>query len=344
MKRYKSAGVDIDKGNKFVSLIKTLIEQTYDNNVIANYGGFSGLYDLSFVKKYKNPVLASTTDGVGSKLLIAIDADDLTTIGIDLVAMNVNDLLVIGAQPLIFLDYIATHSLNIKQTKEIIKGISKACISTNVSLVGGETAEMPSLYSKGNFDLAGFCAGIVERDEIFDNRNIDKDNIIIGLPSAGYHSNGFTLLREVYFNENKFKLNQQIGNNKTLKDILLEPTKIYTNEFRIIKESNIKPKGCAHITGGGLYDNIKRILPENIDAEIDINSWNPPFCFDFFMKNTDISKKEMYRVFNMGIGMVMIFGKDKTDKVKEVFIKNNIDYHTIGFTKEGCGNVIIKGL
>ncbi|MFN3966963.1 MAG: phosphoribosylformylglycinamidine cyclo-ligase [Endomicrobiia bacterium] len=286
---YKKSGVDIDKANKFVDMIK---------KIAPAIGGFSGFFPID-TKKYKKPVLVASTDGVGTKLKIAQLVNKHDTVGIDLVAMCVNDVLCTGAKPLFFLDYFATGKLELKIAKQIIKGINEGCKQAECILLGGETAEMPGFYKKGEYDLAGFAVGIVERDKIIDGRKIKPGDYVFGLPSTGPHSNGYSLIRKIFL-------------EKELKELageLLKPTKIYTKE--IIHGVGKYAKGIAHITGGGFYDNIPRVLPENCKVVIFKNRWQIPEIFHRIQKRGNVSEKEMFRVFNMGIGMVLISSKEK---------------------------------
>jgi len=286
---YKKSGVDIDKANKFVDEIK---------KIAPAIGGFSGFFPVD-TKKYRNPVLVASTDGVGTKLKIAHLVNKHDTVGIDLVAMCVNDVLCTGAKPVFFLDYFATGKLELKVAKEIIKGIHEGCKQAGCILLGGETAEMPGFYKKGEYDLAGFAVGIVEKDEIIDGKKIRPGDYVFGLPSTGPHSNGYSLIRKI-FSEKELK---NLGNQ------LLKPTKIYSKE--ILKGPGKYAKGIAHITGGGFYDNIPRVLPENCQVVIFKNRWQIPEIFYKIQKKGNVSEKEMFRVFNMGIGMVIISSEEK---------------------------------
>jgi phosphoribosylformylglycinamidine cyclo-ligase len=344
LSNYKEAGVDIDKANDFVSAIKPYIKKTYNKNVLDFYGSFAAFFDLSFLKKYNNPVLVTTTDGVGSKLKIAVMANKFDTIGIDLVAMNVNDLLVVGAKPLVFLDYIATGKLDVEQLTEVVKGIAKGCEISNISLVGGETAELPSLYSNRDFDLAGFCAGVIEKENIIDGSSVKNGDIIVGLPSSGFHSNGYALIRKILFEENNFDLDYKINENIMLKNILLEPTKIYTRAIEALINNKIYPKSMAHITGGGFYDNIKRVIPNNVNVMINSDSWEKPICYDFLINCTNINKSELYRIFNMGIGLTMIFDSRVFKEASKLLNAVGEEYFIIGEVVKGNGNVVIKGI
>jgi len=297
---YKKAGVDINTANVFVENIKPLVKKTHNLNVITQIGGFGGLFNFD-KNKYKEPILVSSTDGVGTKLKIAIAANKHDTVGIDLVGMNVNDVLCAGAEPLFFLDYIACGKLKPDVLTDVVKGIANGCSDAGCALIGGETAEMPGMYKQDDYDLAGFCVGAVDKSQIIDGSKIEAGDKVIGLESSGLHSNGFSLVRKV-FSANELK---------QLSSELLKPTRIYVkpvlgllqtpkSEFR----TNIK--GIAHITGGAFYDKISRILPENVNARINKNSWAVPKIFQLIQNKGGIEDKEMYRTFNMGTGMVLI--------------------------------------
>ncbi|MGE4358142.1 MAG: phosphoribosylformylglycinamidine cyclo-ligase, partial [Candidatus Omnitrophota bacterium] len=297
---YKKAGVDIDKANVLLKKIKSLIRETFTKEAIADIGGFSGLFDGRIIKNYKNPVLVSSTDGVGTKLKIAFLVNKHDTVGIDLVAMNVNDVLTLGAKPLFFLDYISCGKLEEEKYVQIIKGITSGCREAGCSLIAGETAEMPGMYRKGEYDLAGFCVGIVEKENIIDGRNIKVGDRIIGLASSGLHSNGFSLVRKV------FSLSEQ----KRMARILLEPTRIYvrpvlnlltTKDYRL----NTKIKGIAHITGGAFYEKVPRIIPSGKAILIRKNTWRVPAIFILIQENGDIAEIEMFRTCNMGSGLMV---------------------------------------
>ena len=325
---YLKAGVDITKGNQLIDNIKPLITNTHRDEVISNLGGFSALFALN-PTKYKNPVLVSGADGVGTKLLIAQAIDKHDTIGIDLVAMCVNDILCQGAEPLFFLDYFATGKLDIKTTKEVISGISTACKEHNVSLVGGETAEMPDMYNSNKYDLAGFCVGIVEKSNILPSRNIKNGDMLIGLESSGLHSNGFSLLRRT-LDQLKISLHDTSPwSGQSWGELLLTPTSIYVNAvLKIIK--NVA--GIAHITGGGMLDNIPRMFPEHLTYSLEYNDW--PEIFTWLQKEGKISTEEMLRVFNCGIGMVLVTNTSKCDTVIKELQNNNIHAKVIGQVTE----------
>lgn len=304
---YKDSGVDIEAGAKLIDEIKPFVKETFNENVIGGIGGFAGAYSLPL--KYKNPVLLSATDGVGTKLKLAIESKIYDSVGIDLVAMCVNDLICSFAEPLFFLDYFATSKLDIKIAKEVIKGIAKGCVEGECALIGGETAEMPGMYRSGDFDLAGFAVGVVEKDELSKNRDIKKGDILVALKSSGIHSNGFSLVRKLFFEKLKFDLEKDF-NKKPLIDVLLEPTKIYVKTFKTVKD---KIKALAHITGGGIVENLPRILPENIKAVVKKDNIQTLEIFEFISKY--VEEDEMFRTFNMGIGMIMVVSPQNVDEV-----------------------------
>ncbi|MBI5875584.1 MAG: phosphoribosylformylglycinamidine cyclo-ligase [Deltaproteobacteria bacterium] len=311
---YKKAGVNIDEGERLVNLIKPIARAASRPEVMAGIGGFGALFSLN-LKKYKNPVLVSSTDGVGTKLKIAFMLNRHDTVGIDLVAMGVNDVLVSGAEPLFFLDYFATGKLNAKDAAAVIKGIAKGCKEAECALVGGETAEMPGFYKDGEYDLAGFVVGIVEKDKIIDGSGIKPGDKIIGLASSGLHSNGYSLARKVIFD--KLKLNAKskpAGFKKNIGEELLTPTRIYVKTIKALQK-DFSLKGIAHITGGGLIENIPRILPDKCKAVIAKKRWKMPAIFKFIQEGGKIAEKEMLRTFNCGIGMVIIVSKKDSDRV-----------------------------
>ena len=303
--RYAEAGVNIDAGNKFVDSIKNIVSSTFSPYVVTDIGGFAGAFSLN-TQNYKKPVLLSSTDGVGTKLKIAFMCDKHDTIGIDLVAMCVNDILVQGATPLFFLDYLAMGKLDIEKAKEIIRGIADGCHIAKCSLIGGETAEMPGMYKDDEYDLAGFVVGIADNEDLLDGSEIKVGNKLIGIASSGIHSNGFSLVRKICFEEKQLSVNDYIPEIKgKLGDILLEPTRIYLDVVTTLrKEFHIM--GICHITGGGFIDNIPRILPSSCKAVIKENSWEIPSIFRFLQKAGNVSEMEMLRVFNNGIGMIFV--------------------------------------
>jgi len=347
---YKDAGVDIDAGDAWAKIIARKVERTYGPQVIGGIGGFAGMFRLNedglFSKNYHDPVLVSCADGVGTKLLVAIMADRYETLGIDLVAMNVNDLVVAGTEPLFFLDYIATGQLNPQGMTSLIEGISEGCFQAGCALLGGETAEMPDLYAPGHFDLAGFSVGVVERTKIIDGSNVQPGDTIIGLPSSGLHSNGFSLVRKIFFDKLKLKIDSQISElGCTVADELLKPTKIYVPAvLALLRKYRVKRivRGMAHITGGGLLDNVPRCLPRNCTAVIRRNSWPMPPIFNFLQKHGRIKPAEMYRVFNMGIGFILIVRSAFADAVVGHLQNSGQEAVIIGRVKRGRRQVELR--
>ncbi|ADD01875.1 phosphoribosylformylglycinamidine cyclo-ligase [Thermoanaerobacter italicus Ab9] len=334
---YKDAGVNIDEGNKLVEMIKPIAKQTLNEYVLEGIGGFAGLIEI---KNYKNPVLISSTDGVGTKLKIAFMMDKHDTVGIDLVAMCVNDIIVTGAKPLFFLDYFATGKLKSETAVEVIKGIAEGCKIAGCALIGGETAELPGFYKEGEYDLAGFCVGIAEKEELIDTKLIKEGDAIIGLASSGIHSNGYSLVRKIFFEKNNFSVKDfipELGIN--LGEALLTPTKIYVKSIEALK--GLKIKGMAHITGGGFIDNIPRILRKSIAAKINKGSWEIPAIFNLIQRLGDIEEREMYRTFNMGIGMVVIVEPSDVDKALEKLNGIGEKAYIIGEIVESEGGVIL---
>ncbi|TBV81871.1 MAG: phosphoribosylformylglycinamidine cyclo-ligase [Desulfobulbaceae bacterium] len=313
--RYTSAGVDIDKGNEFIAKIKPMAASTFRSGVLTGVGGFGGLFALGN-DKYKDPVLVSSTDGVGTKLMIAQMCNRHTTIGIDLVAMCVNDVVVYGAQSLFFLDYFASGGLDLEVATAVIQGIVKGCEIAKCSLIGGETAEMPGMYRRGEYDLAGFVVGICERDKLIDGSDIRVGDIIIGLASSGIHSNGYSLVRKICFEDLQLSVNDRIDEfGCSLGEELLRPTRIYSETLlNLVK--NFKINGLAHITGGGLIDNIARVLPNGCRAILDAKNWDIPPVFEFLRKNGKVSAIEMCRTFNNGIGMVAVVAANQADNIR----------------------------
>lgn len=311
---YKSAGVDIDAGNRFVELIKPLARSTYNKKVVGKIGGFAGFYSLP-PDKYKKPLLVSSTDGVGTKLKIAFMTGKLDTIGIDLVAMNVNDIVTCGAEPLFFLDYFATSKLNPEEGAEIIKGIVEGCKQAGCALLGGETAEMPGFYNTGEFDLAGFVVGIVDKDGVIDGSNVKPGDVIIGVASSGLHSNGYSLARKVLLDDLKLNLSDiPAPLTRSLGEELLEPTRIYVKTILSLKK-DFRIHAIAHITGGGLLENMPRVIPKNCAVSLDSSLWELPPLFELIRAAGEIDKEEMRRTFNCGIGMVLIVSQSEVQKV-----------------------------
>ena len=309
---YKDAGVDITAGDKLISNIKPYAKATNSPEVMGGLGGFGSLFEIP--KKFKNPVLVSGTDGVGTKLKLAFDLNTHNTIGQDLVAMCVNDILVQGAEPLFFLDYFACGKLNVEMATEVVKGIAEGCLLAGCSLVGGETAEMPGMYSRGEYDLAGFCVGAVERTKVIDGKSISEGDMIIGIASSGPHSNGYSLIRKILEKE-KVNLSSDFD-GKTFADVLMAPTKIYVKPILRLLEK-IKVNGLAHITGGGIYENIPRVIKENQKAVIKKDSWDMLSIFQWLKEKANINDYELYKTFNCGIGMVIIINpNDKAETIR----------------------------
>jgi len=311
---YKDSGVDIDAGNTFVKMIKPLVKATTRPEVMADIGGFGGLFSLNS-SKYKNPVLVSGTDGVGTKLKIAFMADRHDTVGIDLVAMCVNDIVVQGAEPLFFLDYLATGRLDPAKAADIVKGISAGCVQAGCALIGGETAEMPGFYADGEYDIAGFTVGVVERDNLIDGSSITVGDKLIGLASSGLHSNGYSLARKVIFERMGLSIDSIIPETgNTVADELLTPTRIYVKSIlNLLRDFTIN--GIAHITGGGLLENIPRVLPHGCKAVITKGSWQTPDIFTMLMQAGNIEENEMFRTLNCGIGMVLVVPDAQTEDI-----------------------------
>ncbi len=309
---YKDAGVDIDAGNALVDLIKPIAKATARPEVNASLGGFGALFELP-IHKYKHPLLVSGTDGVGTKLRLAIDSEKHDKVGIDLVAMCVNDLIVQGAEPLFFLDYYATGKLDLYVAKDVIAGIGEGCQQAGCALIGGETAEMPGMYPDGDYDLAGFCVGIVEKDELIDGSKVKAGDVLLGLASSGPHSNGYSLIRKIMdVSGADF---QQDCDGQPLIDALMAPTKIYVKPIlELMKQVDIH--AISHITGGGLLENLPRVMPEHTQAVVDTQSWKRPAVFDWIQQAGNVEFHEMYRTLNCGIGMVVVVDAAEQEKAK----------------------------
>ena len=322
---YKDAGVDIDAGDALVERIKPYAKKTMREGVLNGLGGFGALFEIS--KKYQNPVLVSGTDGVGTKLKLAFEWGFHDTVGIDLVAMSVNDILVQGAEPLFFLDYFACGKLDIDTAANVIKGIAQGCEQSNCALIGGETAEMPTMYPDGEYDLAGFAVGAVEKDKIINGSTISAGDVILGLASNGVHSNGFSLVRKV-LEVSKADLNMDMG-GVTLQQAISAPTRIYVKPILATLEQ-INIKGMAHITGGGLTENVPRVLPDGLQAVIHANSWTRSPLFQWLQQAGNISDDEMHRVFNCGIGMVVIVSANDTNQARKILSAQGETVFTLG--------------
>ena len=325
--RYAQAGVDIDEGNRFVELIKPVVSKTFKSGVITDIGGFAGLFSLH-IEDIKNPVLVTSTDGVGTKLKIAFMMDKHDTVGIDLVAMCVNDIMVQGATPLFMLDYIAMAKLDVDKAVDIVKGIAAGCKEANCSLIGGETAEMPGFYAEGEYDLAGFVVGVAGNEQLLDGSEIAVGYQLIGIGSSGLHSNGYSLVRRIFFDELKMSVDVHVEEfGRTLGEELLEPTRIYSTAITNLRR-DFHIYGISHITGGGLIDNLPRILPKQCKAVINTSSWTLPPVFQYLQKAGNIPMKEMMRTFNCGLGLVIVVSEQDTS---EVFLRlkamGEIAYH-----------------
>ena len=310
---YKGAGVDIDAGEELVKNIKPLAAKTKRDGLVGGIGGFGALFEIP--KHFKQPVLVTGTDGVGTKLRLALDIERHNTIGIDLVAMSVNDILVQGAEPLFFLDYFSCGKLDVERATEVVSGIAKGCELSGCALIGGETAEMPGMYAGEEYDLAGFAVGAVEKTKIITGEHISTGDALLGLGSSGAHSNGYSLIRKILTKSNA-KLDQKLA-DRTLGDLLIEPTRIYVDSIlNALKTEQIK--GLAHITGGGIIENIPRILPEHLAAEVDLKSWPRSELFQWIQENGNVDDEEMLRVFNCGIGMVVVCAAEQSQALGQI--------------------------
>jgi phosphoribosylformylglycinamidine cyclo-ligase len=306
---YRDAGVDIDAGDQLVENIKPYAKRTMRPEVLSGIGGFGGLVEIS--KKFKEPVLVSGTDGVGTKLKLAFELNRHDTVGIDLVAMSVNDILVQGAEPLFFLDYFACGKLDVPSATEVIKGIAKGCEDSGCALIGGETAEMPGMYPVGEYDLAGFAVGVVEKSKIITGETIKPGDVVLGLASNGAHSNGYSLVRKI-IERSKPDLDAKFDGERTLADCIMAPTRLYVKPLLSLMQS-ITIKGMAHITGGGITENVPRVLPANVVADIDSKTWQMPKLFEWLREGGNVEAQEMFRTFNCGIGMVVIVAAAEAD-------------------------------
>ena len=335
---YKKAGVDIDEGERFIKLISPVVRKTFRPEVITDIGSFSALFKID-LSQYKEPVLVSGTDGVGTKLKIAFLMDKHNTIGIDLVAMCVNDILTSGAEPLFFLDYLAMGKLSSERASKVIEGIAQGCREAGCSLIGGETAEMPGFYSQGEYDLSGFAVGIVDKGSIIDGSKIKEGDVIIGIASNGLHSNGYSLVRRLFLDIKKMDIHAYIPDiGSTLGEELLRPTRLYAKALTNLKDK-IEIKGMAHITGGGIPGNIPRILPKGTSAHIKAGSWPVPGIFRFIEKDGKIAQKEMKKTFNMGIGYVMVVSVENSQKAILLLEKYGYSAFIIGNIKKGARGV-----
>ncbi len=338
---YKNAGVDIEAGYQSVELIKKHVQQTMRPEVLTNLGGFSGAFSMEKFKNMEKPTLVSGTDGVGTKLKLAFLLDKHNTIGIDCVAMCVNDIACAGGEPLFFLDYIACGKNFPEKITEIVSGVSEGCIQSNAALIGGETAEMPGFYPEDEYDLAGFAVGVVDEKDIITGADLKAGDVLIGMASSGVHSNGFSLVRKIFSMDQKTlnTYHEELG--KTLGEALLEPTKIYVKALRSIKEAGVRVKGCSHITGGGFYENIPRMLPEGKHAVVEKNSYEVPAIFGMIAREGQVEEKSMYNTYNMGIGMVLAVDPADVEKAVEAIQAAGETPYVIGRVQDGEKGVTV---
>ena len=331
---YRDAGVDIDAGDRLVENIKPFAKRTLRPEVLGGLGGFGALVEIG--KNYRNPVLVSGTDGVGTKLKLAFDWDLHDTVGIDLVAMSVNDILVQGAEPLFFLDYFACGKLDVERATAVIKGIAQGCEQSGCALIGGETAEMPGMYPEGEYDLAGFAVGVVEKERIISGQNIRAGDVLLGLASNGAHSNGYSLIRKI-IDRAQPDLDAEFDGGKTLRQTVIAPTRLYAKPLlAAMKEFEIK--GMAHITGGGISENLPRVLPQNCTAHIDAKSWEMPKLFQWLQKEGNIAAAEMYRTFNCGIGMIVVAAPEAADALAAFLRDQGETVYRLGEIRERQGD------
>ena len=333
---YKKAGVDIEAGYRSVELMKKHIASTMRKEVLTDIGGFSGAFSMEAFKNMEQPTLVSGTDGVGTKLKLAFELDKHDTVGIDCVAMCVNDIACAGGEPLFFLDYIACGKNEPEKIAQIVSGVAEGCKQSNAALIGGETAEMPGFYPVDEYDLAGFAVGVVDRKDMITGKTIAKGDVLVGIASSGIHSNGFSLVRKV-FDIEKTNLNKTFESlgGKTLGETLLAPTIIYVKALRSVKEGGITIKGCSHITGGGFYENIPRMLHDGVHAQIKADSYEIPPIFDMLAKDGDIAKEMMYNTYNMGVGMILAVVAKDADKTVELVNASGQKGFIIGEITEG---------
>jgi phosphoribosylformylglycinamidine cyclo-ligase len=335
---YKKAGVDIDEGDRFVDLIGPVVKKTFRPEVMTDIGMFGALFRLD-IRKFRKPVLVSGTDGVGTKLKIAFMTDRHDTVGIDLVAMCVNDILTSGAEPLFFLDYFATGRLKPEKAADVIRGIAAGCREAGCALVGGETAEMPGFYAKGEYDLSGFAVGVVDQSGIINGSRIKKGDEIIGLASSGIHSNGYSLVRKIFFEYKKMSIKRHVPElNCTLGEELLRPTMIYVKAYNALNNT-VRVKGMAHITGGGIPGNLPRVFPKGLGALIEEKSWQVPQVFRLMQRLGNVPEEDMRRTFNMGIGLAMIVTMGDADRTVELLKKAGYKAYRIGCIEKGVEGV-----
>jgi len=341
---YKQAGVNIAAGNEAVERMKRHVARTTRPEVIGGLGGFGGLFAMDR-EKYKEPILVSGTDGVGTKLKVAFAADKHDTVGIDAVAMCVNDIVVQGAEPLFFLDYLAVGTLEPGKVESIVAGVAEGCVQAGCALIGGETAEMPSMYQDGEYDIAGFTVGVVEKSKMIDGSGIRAGDAVIGLASSGVHSNGFSLVRKLLLDSGKYGVNDVVpalGEGVTLGEALLAPTRIYVKPVLKLLES-VAVRGMAHITGGGFIENIPRVLPSNVNAHIRLGSWPMPPIFGLLRAEGSLTHDDCYRTFNMGIGYVIVVPADEREAAMNALTAAGETPYEIGVITEGTGVVTFEG-
>ncbi|MEB8126179.1 phosphoribosylformylglycinamidine cyclo-ligase [Staphylococcus succinus] len=340
-KAYQQAGVDINAGYEAVERMSSHVKRTMRKEVLGGLGGFGATFDLSQLNM-KAPLLVSGTDGVGTKLKLAIDHNKHDTIGIDAVAMCVNDILTTGAEPLYFLDYIATHKVVPEVIEQIVKGVSDGCEETNTALIGGETAEMGEMYHEGEYDLAGFAVGAVEKEAYIDGTSVKPGQIIIGLESSGVHSNGYSLVRNL-IEKSGVNLDDTFDSNRTYLDTFLEPTRLYVKPVLAVKEA-VQIHAMTHITGGGFYENIPRALPEGVTAKIDVTQFPTPKIFDWLQTQGEISTNEMYNVFNMGIGFTLVIDKENEQQALDILNEQQVKAYKIGEIAKGDDPIQLSGV
>jgi len=350
---YAAAGVDIEAGDRLVDLIKPAVRRTHGQRVMGQHGAFAGMFRLDFneqifQRNYKEPVLVACTDGVGTKVKLASELGIVDTVGIDCVAMNVNDLIVQGAEPLFFLDYLGLHKQDPETTAEIVGGVARGCEIAGCALIGGECAEMPDIYDEGDFDIAGFAVGVVELHRAVDPVRASAGDVLIGLPSSGVHSNGFSLVRRI-IEKRELKLDRAYASlgKRSLGEELLEPTRIYAQPIvQLLRRYRVKKvvSAMAHITGGGIEGNLPRVLPDSLDAVIDTTTWEVPPIFTFLQNRGDVETSEMYRVFNMGIGYILAVRPSFADSVVRQLQRDGESARVIGELRSGTGAVTMEGL
>jgi phosphoribosylformylglycinamidine cyclo-ligase len=349
---YEASGVSIDANDRMVERIGRSVASTHGPRVIGLENGFAGLFRLDYDEKlfkrnYRHPVLVACTDGVGTKILIAQQAGRYDTVGIDLVAMSVNDMIVQGAEPLFFLDYLAVNKLEPEVVAQMVESVAAGCRMADCALIGGETAEMPDLYGKDEYDMAGFAVGVVERDRIITGNLVQKGDIVLGLASSGIHSNGFSLVRNICFKKHKLNVTDPIPelDNRQLGKALLEPTRIYVKAIvKLLRGYKVKKvvHGMAHITGGGLVGNIPRVLPKDCNAALEKDAWPIPKVFCYLQQAGPVDEAEMFRVFNMGIGFVLIVAPDFADAISDKLTRYGEQVYRIGTITAGTGKVVLK--